>query len=294
VLEHISKQYQDLLPILGLVAVLLMITIGILSAIGRKKAQSDANEPLSETQVEQKLGVIEPPSETMVISRLVENAHSEPIANAEAALAPPTVEELAMAELIAEAGEAAALASAHDEPVQEQIRFIDESKSSWEQAVKESLQRRLGRTKANFQNHSSDPGFIVINVMGHRSMKYLGTTLTAILKAQGLVLNDKQVFEFKDDNGVDFIVASAINPGIFPMSSINTFTTPGLSFILDLAQVKQPKHAFVTMLKLVNEIATELEGDILDEHRQRLTQSGMNEYMLRIQTAENLRESEDA
>lgn len=289
-LEHIIKDFHGLLPLLGLVVVLLIIAAGIISARPRKKRMEEKpktkkppkQQPISETE-----------DEVIVISKITEQA--EVMAEAEVdVLAPPTEEELAMAEAIAEAGEAAALAANENAPLQEEIHFSEDHKLSWRQAVKESLHRRLGKSRQAPKSGLPDPGFLVVYVVGHRSMKYLGSTLVAILKAQGLSLNDKQVFEYNDANGDNFIVASAVNPGTFDMSNLHTFTTPGLSFIIDLAEVKHPKQTFIAMLKMINEIAHELEADILDEHRQRLTQTGINEYMLRIQSLETLREQHNA
>jgi cell division protein ZipA len=291
--EHITRQYQSLLPILGLVAVLLIIAIGVWTALARKRNQAELETEHSIDSINMENELEEPvevESEVITLTVVKGDKVSEgPLLDADL----PSEEEQAVAEMIAEAGEAAAMAMTHDEPQQEQISFTDENTIAWKQAVKESLHKRLGKERSS-QPTKLDPGFIVINVMGHRSMKYLGTTLVAILKAHGLYLNNKHVFEYANEEGINFMVASAVNPGTFPMVSINTFTTPGLSFILDLAQVKQPKKAFMGMLTMVNKVAAELDGDILDEERQRLTQAGIDGYMLRINTAEQLREQQHA
>ncbi|MDO8954934.1 MAG: cell division protein ZipA C-terminal FtsZ-binding domain-containing protein [Gammaproteobacteria bacterium] len=287
--EHIIKQYQSLLPILGLVAVLLIIMLGMLSALGRKKSASRVTEP---TFVEDTHESEEMNPEAIVISKGHAQADEQPISTMADILAPPSEEELAMAALIAETGGAAALAATHDEPQQEQISFADEEKTSWHQAVKESLQRRLG--KHTNDKTLPDPGFIVLYMVAHRSVRYLGPSLVSVLKVQGLHFNDRQIFEHSDEEGVNFMVASAVNPGTFPLDSLSTFTTPGLSFILDLADAAQPKQAFIKMLDSISIIAKELEGDILDDQRQRLTEGAINEIMLKINILEQSRKYADA
>jgi cell division protein ZipA len=90
-----------------------------------------------------------------------------------------------------------------------------------------------------------------------------------------------------------FYVASAVNPGTFDLNFIHHFTTPGLSFILNLSAVQNPRTAFIKMLNIVSNVAEQLGGDVLDEHRQRLTQAGINEYMIQIKSVENLRKRQN-
>ncbi|MDF2690354.1 MAG: zipA [Gammaproteobacteria bacterium] len=283
--DHLAKQYQDLLPILGLVAVLFILTLGLLSALGRKKSlvkQFIAEAPQAAVNSVSEEVSSELPG-SIVISKINSAAKSKEISyEVEDISLEPSEQELAIAEAIAEAGEAA-LAASNGEPHQAQISFSEEGISSWRQAVKESLQRRLPR--------SPNMGAIVLYVMAPRSTQYQGQTLVNTLKAQGLTLTDKRVFQLKENDELKFFVASAVNPGTFDLESIHSFSTPGLSFILDLSAVSKPNQVFAKMLEMVSNVAEELGGDVLDQNRQRLTQAGINEYKLHIKTIENLRKA---
>jgi cell division protein ZipA len=288
--EHLMKQYQNLVPILGIVAVLLMLTLGVLTALGRKKAMArkaassapEADQP-EKVSVQTAGATHQEISESIVVTKLTAAPKVATVSySVEEIVIEPSEEELAIAEAIAQAGAAAS----SSEIQQAQISFADTDRSSWRQAIKESLQRRMQRASDRQQ-------VLALFVMAPRSSRYQGSTLIEVLEAEGLALNDKQVFQMKEADGANFYVASAVNPGTFDLDLIDNFTTPGLSFILDLAAVPSPKQAFTKMLHIVSNVAEQLGGDVLDEHRQRLTQAGINEYIAQIKSIEMLRKRND-
>jgi FtsZ-interacting cell division protein ZipA len=125
--------------------------------------------------------------------------------------------------------------------------------------------------------------FVMLYFMAPRSQVFDGETLFQLFRELGLELNDDRVFEFVDEEGLQFYVASAIKPGYFDLHHIH-YTTPGLSFVIDLKTVRNGKAALRKMLQCIHDVSEMLKGDILDDHRQRLTQNTINAYMAKIKS----------
>lgn len=125
--------------------------------------------------------------------------------------------------------------------------------------------------------------FVMLYFMAPRSQVFNGGALFQLFHELGLELNDDRVFEFVDEEGLQFYVASAIKPGYFDLHNIN-YTTPGLSFVIDLKTVLDGKMALRKMLQCIHDVSEVLRGDTLDDHRQRLTQNTINAYMAKIKS----------
>ena len=201
--------------------------------------------------------------------------------------------EQALTEAIGEAG-AQAVAASYGEPHQAEISFDPNKKMNWNQRVRSSLERRVGKENAHIKRRTTPAkqeaeAFLLIYLMAPRSQKFAGDKLYKALREQGLVLNKDQVFEAIDSSGVSFYVSSILSPGTFDMNSPANYKTPGINFIIDLKQSVQPKKAFQRMLKIVDKLSQVLDADVLDHHRQRMTHASLGEYIARIDTVELLR-----
>lgn len=125
--------------------------------------------------------------------------------------------------------------------------------------------------------------FIMIYFMAPRSHPFEADELFETLRNFSMELNDDHVFEYLDEDGAQFYVASAIKPGYFDLHRAN-YAIPGISFVLDLATSEQPQKSFNKMLESIYQISQILRGDILDEQRQRLTQVNIHQYLARIKS----------
>lgn len=123
--------------------------------------------------------------------------------------------------------------------------------------------------------------FVLLYYMALRSQVFEGETIFALLRSLGLNLNDQHVFEYIDEEGLQFYVTTAVKPGHFDIHRLH-YTLPGLSFVLDLTIIEDAETAFDKMLGCIHTLSQYLTGDILDEKRQRLTQASMHQYMARI------------
>lgn len=195
-------------------------------------------------------------------------------------------EELALAKAIEEAGQLA-LAEVAGEP--HQTEFFEKeglaetaaksmfAKPKEDVLVDESpMQVPLKKTTAPRMD------FLMLYYMAPRSQAYSVVELFNLFDDFSLRFNSDHVFEFTDDEGVQFYLASALKPGAFALDPLAQ--VPGLSFVLDLNKVEHPRAAFGKMLKFIDELTHHLKGDVLDERRQRMTTSTMNEYLARIKS----------
>lgn len=210
----------------------------------------------------------------------------------------PIFEDAENAKVVATAQEA--LAIAKGESHQLEIYFdADERKQVWSTAVQNSFQRRVGKhvespamkpgvSSMTWTKVSSEPldAILSIYVLAGRSKRYKGSELLSLLKKQNLVLGEKEIFEYRSSSEEVplFYVASAINPGTFDADTAHSMETKGLAFFMDCSALTQPKQAFTKMLAIVHNVASSLQADILDARRERLTESGIVEYLVKIKT----------
>jgi FtsZ-interacting cell division protein ZipA len=124
--------------------------------------------------------------------------------------------------------------------------------------------------------------FLIIYYMAPHAQSYALTDLFKVFEGFNLYFNEDNVFEYTDQQGLQFYIASALKPGTFDLNKNEAI--PGLSFILDLQKVKERRSAFNKMLIFIDALSKYLKGDILDERRQRMTIATMNEYLARIKS----------
>ncbi len=204
-------------------------------------------------------------------------------------LTPPSLQDLseeeerALAEAMSVAGKQA-LAEVSGEPHQAEI-FQDTQALDAARKFFSGQSRSTQEASDNATSRSISPSeFIMIYFMAPRSQAYQVGHLFETLQSYDLTLNDQRVFEYTDQEGTQFYVASATKPGQFDTHR-SGYSVPGLSFVLDLKTTINPSAAFHKMLGLIHELSQDLKGDILDENRQRLTQGSIHQYMARAKAS---------
>ena len=131
---------------------------------------------------------------------------------------------------------------------------------------------------------------IAINIVAPRGHAFYGSDILDAFERQSLILNDKQIYHAVNNHQETmYSVASSIEPGTFDVNFMDRYTTPGLTFFVDLNGTAQPKTAFKKMLTCAYEISRSLNGDLLDHRRQRLTESSVVEYLAQIKGIESVR-----
>lgn len=300
--EAFQMHHQAWVAGLASVVVLLILFVIVLKP-SRKKVES---ESVAETPIEknpflsgytlpvtvEKVHAKNKPSKKGEPHFLVKENHSNSITKRA-----PQIQELsqeeeqALSEAMARAGKEA-LAEYIGEPHQTEFFHTDAAI----EAAKKMFARQRETEEAEAQKMKektpiSRLDFVMLYFMAPRSQVFDGESLFQIFRDLGMEVNDDRVFEYVDDEGLQFYVASAIKPGYFDLHNPN-YTTPGLSFVIDLKTVRDGKATLRKMLQCIHDVSEILRGDILDEHRQRLTQNTINAYMAKIKSFISLQHDE--
>ncbi len=179
------------------------------------------------------------------------------------------------------------LAKDADEPVEERVENIGEDLSELVREDIEEIPRiTIPKDKPLFNHQPSlldeDPEppklaekLVVLHVMSRRPNKFDGKAILKIFKELDLELDtlgmfNKNVDRFSGKRAI-FSVVNMVKPGTFDGDRMHEFETPGLSFILSLPGPEDGLRAFNIMLDDAQKISERLNGDLLDEARNRLS-----------------------
>ena len=127
---------------------------------------------------------------------------------------------------------------------------------------------------------------IVLHVMAKKDSHFQGSQLLEALLANGLRYGDMRIFhrhESEEGAGpVHFSLANSVKPGIFDLSSMDTFTTPGVTLFMPLEGLNNPLDCFSQLIKTSQALAKTLNGELKDETRSALTKQTIEHYRQQI------------
>ena len=113
--------------------------------------------------------------------------------------------------------------------------------------------------------------FVVIYVLA-LDEPFLGQGLVEVLLDSGMTFGEMEIYHQLDDSATQlFSLASAVEPGTFNLSSIDQFSTPGVSLFMRVHELAAPLQVLDSMLSVANSIAQELNGEVRDETRSVMT-----------------------
>lgn len=131
---------------------------------------------------------------------------------------------------------------------------------------------------------------IIINVMARPNTVLEGSRMLPVLLKQGMRLGDMSIFHrHADASGkgpVMFSMANMVKPGTFALSEMDTFTTPGVSFFMQLPNKVGNMQCFEQMLKTAEAIKHELDAQLKDENRSVFTRQTIEHSRQRIRDFE--------
>ncbi|KEF32535.1 Cell division protein ZipA [Marinobacter nitratireducens] len=131
---------------------------------------------------------------------------------------------------------------------------------------------------------------IVINVLAPAEQEYKGPALKKLFEACGLEFGDMDIYhrhEASDTTSpVQFSVASAVEPGTFRQSDIDTLSTPGISFFMSMPGPTSALQAFEFMLETAQCVVRNLGGELKDERRSVMTGQTIEHCRQRIREFE--------
>jgi len=124
---------------------------------------------------------------------------------------------------------------------------------------------------------------IVLNVKAKEGHHFNGLPLQDALKECGFSFGDMDIFHYLDNGLPAFSVANMVRPGTFDVNAMDSFTTPGLSLFMQFPNERgEGVKNFKEMMRCTHQLATRLAGEVSDERRSVLTNSGIDHLLERV------------
>jgi cell division protein ZipA len=116
------------------------------------------------------------------------------------------------------------------------------------------------------------PNIIQFSLIAKAAEGFNGADLVNAFGIVGLEYGSLKIFEKLDANRlVDFGVACMVEPGTFPDRNLDSFYCPGLVFFMQPGALDHAQAVFDDYIETIQLLAIELDGVILDHHREPLT-----------------------
>jgi cell division protein ZipA len=94
-----------------------------------------------------------------------------------------------------------------------------------------------------------------------------GERLFAAAESAGLRYGELKIYHHLRDGEQQFGMANLVEPGYFDPAQAETFTTPGISFFLQLPGPSKPLRAFDDLVAVVEQMAKALDAEVWDGQR---------------------------
>jgi hypothetical protein len=109
-----------------------------------------------------------------------------------------------------------------------------------------------------------------------RGSAFSGTKIRALAEAAGMVLGLGGIFTRYDDSGRVLFSLQNYESTQFSAESLRTLSTHGLTFLLDVPRVDHGERTFMQMTEIAKRFADTLNGALVDDNRQPLTESQLD------------------
>jgi cell division protein ZipA len=176
------------------------------------------------------------------------------------------------------------LAEVHKKAPTEQISMFAEDQSADDSS--DNAQESFSATDES-QEKATDAGgdpdiVIVLNLMAKSDSLFEGQKMLQAFVENGLKFGEMDIFhKHVGDtarNPVMFSIANAVKPGHFEIDKMKSFTSPGITLFLTIPGPKDMLDAYESMLKVTEQLAQSLDGDILDQSRATFTKQTASHY----------------
>ena len=128
-----------------------------------------------------------------------------------------------------------------------------------------------GETVSSSRPAAAPEKFVVIYVLA-LGREFDGRRLLELLSGHGMTLGEMDIFHRSGAaGGQEFSLASAVEPGVFDMATIDGFSTPGVTLFMRVHELAEPLRVFDDMLAVAKAIASGLNGEVRDGNRSLMT-----------------------
>jgi cell division protein ZipA len=193
------------------------------------------------------------------------------------------------------------------EPAPQRARRIEPQLGESLPAEKSTAQAANGRARQN-KHHAVEQSYIdemvghggheqpepqevlVVNVLSKDKAGFNGPDLLQILLACDLRFGKMHIFHrYENAHGrgpIQFSLANLVEPGTFDLDSIDTLTTPGVSFFLTLPGPQQSITAFNYMIETAQVLVRNLNAELRDDAHSVMTAQTIEHCRQRIRDFE--------
>ena len=148
--------------------------------------------------------------------------------------------------------------------------------------------RQASQSEPDMAEVEIDPNLqevLVVNVMA-RNGELPGSDLLRVMQSCGFRYGDMNIFhryeQHSGKGGLLFSVANVVEPGIFDINKMDSFSTPGICLFMKLPGPKRAIHGFEVLMDSARRIASLLDADIKDEHHNVMRQQTVEHYRQRV------------
>jgi len=163
-------------------------------------------------------------------------------------------------------------------------RVVDKADDSKQKPVSTVKKQTLLQKKTQQIKITYDPlpdgvqDLIICHTILNKGEFFSGQQVFNALENAGLSYGEMNVFHYPGDEKTEtfalFSVANIVEPGTFDPDNIQAMSTPGLSLFLRLPTGGN-YQAYEKFIRVANVIAHELNGELCDESRSKLTQQAI-------------------
>lgn len=156
-------------------------------------------------------------------------------------------------------------------------------------SVKKSTSSTKDEKKPSDKRQEPAQEVIVLNVLSKTAEGFSGAELKKLLEVCGMEHGAMSIFhrhESTVDSPVQFSVANAVEPGVFPEEQMDSLTTPGICFFMSLPGPENNMRAFDYMVETAQCVVRNLAGEMKDERRSDMTPQTLEHCRQRIKDFE--------
>lgn len=148
------------------------------------------------------------------------------------------------------------------------------------------VKKKAVPVRKNVRHDDIPDEVVAIHVMAFPDQLFKGKDIYSATQNIHLIYGEYQIFHcYENIEGTGsklFSMASAVNPGTFDIDNLDSFTTPGITLFLMQAAPGKAMVAFDMMVRAAKQLAQHLGGQLLDEQRQPLSVTAIEQYRERI------------
>lgn len=173
--------------------------------------------------------------------------------------------------------------------------FQGVSKELREETITKRVQeaKRIHQEASHAQNkpclpsHNEKQMIVVFHVVAREPQQFTGPMIVQMMAELELEHGEMGVYHYNiqrlDKKHSVYCVANMLKPGVFDLGAMDSFETPGLTFILQLPGPEDELKSFNIMTEHAQRLAAFLNGDLLDESRNPVSKQSISSYKEQVQ-----------